>query len=100
MVERAFRVAKGTIEMRPMFHFTEKRIEAHVCICFVAYKLYKELERIINTMQIPMSVDEVIDIAKTIPTINISLPNGTKICRTVFNTPRQKTIQPLFYLKF
>lgn len=100
VVERAFRVAKGTIEMRPMFHFTEKRIEAHVCICFVAYKLYKELERIINTMQIPMSVDEVIDIAKTVPTINLSLPNGAQICRTVFNTPRQKTIQPLFYLKF
>lgn len=25
-----------------MFHFSEKRIEAHVCICFVALKVYKE----------------------------------------------------------
>lgn len=24
--------------MRPMFHFTERRIEAHICICFIAYK--------------------------------------------------------------
>jgi transposase len=39
-VERAFRVTKGTLELRPMFHFTPKRIEAHVCICFVAYKVY------------------------------------------------------------
>ena len=38
VVERAFRVGKGTLDMRPMFHFTERRIEAHVCICFVAYK--------------------------------------------------------------
>ena len=37
VVERAFRVSKGTLEMRPMFHFTERRIEAHVCICFIAY---------------------------------------------------------------
>ena len=29
-----------------MFHFTERRIEAHVCICFIAYKVYKELERL------------------------------------------------------
>ena len=36
VVERAFRVSKGTLDMRPMFHFTERRIEAHVCICFVA----------------------------------------------------------------
>ena len=47
VVERSFRVGKGTLEMRPMFHFTERRIEAHVCICFIAYKVYKELERII-----------------------------------------------------
>lgn len=38
VVERAFRISKGTLEMRPMFHFTEKRIEAHICICFIAYK--------------------------------------------------------------
>ena len=28
VVERAFRISKGTLEMRPMFHFTERRIEA------------------------------------------------------------------------
>ena len=41
-VERAFRIAKPKIEIRPMFHFTRKRIEAHICICFVALKVYKE----------------------------------------------------------
>ena len=30
VVERAFRISKGTLEMRPMFHFTERRIEAHL----------------------------------------------------------------------
>jgi transposase len=39
VVERAFRITKGTLELRPIFHFTPKRIEAHVCICFVAYKV-------------------------------------------------------------
>ena len=32
-VERSFRITKGTLEIRPVFHFTPKRIEAHVCIC-------------------------------------------------------------------
>ena len=32
--------------MRPMYHFTEYRIEAHICICFIAsYKVYKEFVR-------------------------------------------------------
>ena len=29
--ERVFRISKGTLEMYPMFHLTERRIEAHVC---------------------------------------------------------------------
>lgn len=61
VVERAFRISKGTLEMRPMFHFTEKRIEAHICICFIAYKVYKELERTIRGLGMKMSVDKVLD---------------------------------------
>lgn len=100
VVERAFRVSKGTLEMRPMFHFTEKRIELHVCICFIAYKLYKELERIIRQIGIKMSVDAVIDIAKTIPTIEVTLPYGQVIQCTIFNTPDQMAIKKLFSLQF
>jgi len=44
--------------------FTAKRIEAHVCICFVAYKVYKELERILRLSGINLSVDKVLNIAK------------------------------------
>ena len=47
-VERAFSIAKSKIEIRPMFYFTRKRIEIHICICFVALKVYKELERMLK----------------------------------------------------
>lgn len=52
-----------------MFHFTHRRIEAHICICFIAYKVYKELERIMKLMNFPLSVDKALEIAKTIPTV-------------------------------
>ncbi|GHV54180.1 hypothetical protein FACS1894181_18070 [Bacteroidia bacterium] len=61
-VERAFRITKGTLELRPMFHFTPKRMEAHACICFVACKVYRELERILKPRDMNMSVDKVLDI--------------------------------------
>jgi transposase len=70
-VERAFRITKGTLELHPMFHFTKKRIEAHVSICFAAYKVYKELEKILKTNNINLSVDKVIDITKTITNLKI-----------------------------
>lgn len=81
--------------MRPMFHFTEKRIEAHICICFVAYKVYKELERIIRMKNIGMSVDKVLEIAKTITTLWIRLPNGELHTETLYTTPQQEAIRPL-----
>ena len=96
-IERAFRITKGTLEMRPMFHFTPKRIEAHVCICFVAYKVYKELERVLKISNINMSVDKVLDIAKTITTIKINLPiSGNTMIKTMLLTQRHKSIAKLF----
>ncbi len=96
-IERAFRITKGTLEMRPMFHFTPKRIEAHVCVCFVAYKVYKELERILKIKQMNMSVDKVLDIAKTITTIKINLPkSGNTMTQTMLLTQKQKSIAQLF----
>jgi transposase len=96
-VERAFRITKGRLELRPMFHFTEKRIKAHVCICFAAYKVYKELERILKTENINISVDKVLEIAKTITTIRLRLPhNNTIVERTMLLTKAHKSIACLF----
>ena len=97
VVERAFRIGKGTLEMRPMFHFTERRIEAHVCICFVAYKVYKELERVIARLGIKLSVEKVLDIAKTITTLRVNMPNNRSFyTKTMFLTDDHKAIRPLF----
>jgi transposase len=101
VIERAYRVTKGTLEMRPMFHFTPKRIEAHVCICFVAYKVYKELERILKLSGINLSVDKILNIAKTITTLKINLPaSGETLTKTMLLTAKHKSIEPLFDKKF
>ena len=97
VIENAFRITKGTIELRPMFHFTERRIQAHVCLCFVAFKVYKELDRILKTNKINLSVDKVLNIAKTITTVKLKLPKSNKtISKTMLLTPKHKTIEVLF----
>ncbi len=97
IIERAYRITKGTIEIRPMFHFSPKRIEAHVCICFIAYKVYKELERILKVKHINISVDKVLNIAKTITTIKVRLPMSNKtMSKTMIITNKQRSIAMLF----
>ena len=101
VIERAYRVTKGTLELRPMFHFTPKRIEAHVCICFVAYKVYKELERILKSSGINLSVDKILNIAKTITTLKIKLPiSGETLTKTMLITAKHKSISKLFEQEF
>lgn len=96
-VERAFRITKGALDLRPMFHFTKKRIEAHVCICFVAYKVYKEFERILQLKKIDLSVDKALDIVKTITTLKIKLPvSNQTMTKTMLLTKKHRTIAELY----
>jgi hypothetical protein len=73
----------------------------HLCICFVAYKDYKELERILKKCNINLSVDKVIIIAKTIPSIKIRLSKQNKVIyRTMVLTPKHKAIAKLLDEQF
>ncbi len=38
-VEQAFKDLKGDLCIRPLFHQLERRIEAHIFVCFLAYSL-------------------------------------------------------------
>ena len=99
-VEKAFRIAKSKIEIRPMFHFTRRRIEAHVCICFVALKVYKELERLLKLSGIKLSVDKVLNMAKTVTTISVYMPQNKKHLTKTMPMKRHKPIEKLFEEEF
>ena len=43
-VERALRITKETIKIRPVWNRTEEHIKAHLLVCFIAYLPYSLLE--------------------------------------------------------
>jgi len=43
-VEKAFRIAKSDLQMRPIYHFKRQTIEAHILICFMALAVCKYME--------------------------------------------------------
>lgn len=47
-IEKAFRISKTDLKIRPVYHRIKERIEAHICISFVSYVLYKDLERVLS----------------------------------------------------
>lgn len=58
-IEESFRVMKSTLEVRPIFHWTEKRIKGHFVICFLAFLLERTLEFMLKENQITASPNEI-----------------------------------------
>ena len=75
-IEKAFRISKTDLKVRPIFHRVKRRIEAHVCIAFVAYAIYKDLERILYKHKAPFSVKRACDLSQTIYELRYDLPNS------------------------
>lgn len=95
-VENSFRITKGSFEMRPIFHFTERRIVAHICICFVALKVFKELERQLRVNGIAMSPGRAVEVLKTVTTIVFRSSDGQTLRKVQLSSPEQLALKPLF----
>lgn len=95
-IEKAFRISKHDLKIRPIYHRLQKRIEAHITINFVAYKVYKELERLLKNKKAEISPEKAIDIAKTIYQINTKSENDKRITHTLLLTKEQKNLAALF----
>jgi transposase len=75
-VEKAFRISKTDLRIRPIYHRIKERIEAHICICFTAYALYKELERLLKLNNIELSPEKAIEQIKEIRQLRYILPKS------------------------
>jgi transposase len=96
-IEKAFRIAKTDIKVRPVYHHKPGRIEAHISIAFVAYKVYKELERQLNEKEAKLSPQKALEIAKGIYTVEVLLKStGTKHRKTLLLNESQRKLAKLF----
>jgi transposase len=75
-VEKAFRISKTDLRIRPIYHRIKNRIEAHICICFSAYAVYKELERLLKLNKIELSPEKAINEIKEIRQLKYILPKS------------------------
>ena len=73
-VERAFRMSKTDLRIRPIYHRLRDRIEAHICIAFTAYCVYKELERALHQEKSTLSLKKAAEITHNMYQITYTLP--------------------------
>jgi transposase len=96
-VEKAFRVSKTDLKIRPIYHRLPKRIEAHICLNFVAYKVFKELERQLKEKGATLSAKKAIEIATFIFELTIKIPSTNElVSKTLLKSQEQIMLGKLF----
>lgn len=57
VIEESFRINKHTLAMRPIYHFSLKRISAHILICYLAFAVTRYIHQDINDPEDPISIE-------------------------------------------
>ncbi len=97
-IEKAFRISKTDLRIRPMYHRLRKRIEAHVLVAFVAYTIYKELERRLHEANLPMSPKRAAELTQTMYQMTYRLPTDPHDRQILLKMdPEQRQIYELIY---
>ena len=69
-IEESFRIQKHDLKMRPIYHFKESRVKAHIAILFTAFCLAKHMQYRVKIQHKAMSVakirDELLDVQSSI----------------------------------
>jgi transposase len=75
-IEKAFRMSKTDLRIRPIYHRLRDRIEAHICIAFTAYCVYKELERVLYKEKSTLSLKKAAELTHNMYQITYTLPDS------------------------
>jgi transposase len=75
-IEKAFRMSKTDLRVRPIYHRLKHRIEAHICIAFTAYCIYKELERVLYKEKSTLSLKKAAELTHNMYQIDYTLPES------------------------
>jgi len=73
-VEEAFRTLKGDLSLRPVFHQTPERIEAHLFVAFLAYCLSITLRQKLRTLANGLMPRTLLEKLATVQMLDVHVP--------------------------
>ena len=82
-VERAFANLKDVIELRPIYHQTEKRVQAHIFVAALAFLLHRALEKKLKAAGLELSATAALEALRRVRVVDLELgPGKSKRCVT------------------
>jgi len=75
-VERAFSSLKDVIELRPIYHRTDRRVGAHIFVAALAFLLHRALEKKLKAAGLDLSATEALQVLRTVRVVDFRLGDG------------------------
>ncbi len=75
-VERAFANLKDVIELRPIYHRTDRRVEAHIFVAALAFLLHRGQEKKLKGAGLDLSATEALQALRSVRVVDIALGGG------------------------
>src|SRR5207244_756882 len=96
-----FRIHKTDLQLRPIWHQKQKRVEAHILVCFLAYALWKTLAQLCQRDGLGHEPRKVFEELADITLVDVVLPtrNGVTIRkRCISRATEHQAIQNVEWL--
>jgi hypothetical protein len=77
-VEHSFANLKDVIDMRPVYHQTAHRVQAHIFVAALANLLHRAIEKKLKAAHIDLSATAALTALKSVRVVDIDLGNGVK----------------------
>ena len=96
-VEASFRALKSELAMRPIWHFTEKRVKAHVMVAFLGYCLWVCLKRLLFANAPGLTTWQALEQMQSIKLVEVwfQLRKGGALCLERITLPNKTQQLPL-----
>jgi transposase len=100
-IEAAFKNLKSDLEIRPVYHQLEHRIEAHIFVAFMAYCLQITLRHKLRALAPGLTSRAVLDKLACIQMMDVIFPtvDGRKLVLTRYTQPEKDQLMVLDQLK-
>lgn len=77
--EAAFRIQKGDLRIRPVWHQKQERVEAHILVCFLTYVLWQTLGQLCRCAGLGDEPRKVFEELDQIVVADVSLPTRSGV---------------------
>jgi transposase len=76
-VERAVANLKDVIEMRPVYHQTDGRVQAHLFVAALAFLLHRAIEKKLKAARLDLSATEALHLLRSVRVVDFTIGAST-----------------------